>query len=505
MKKFGIVFIVLLAAIMLTGCTELLQTLGLAQDEDTDIKENVYTVTYYGNNSNGGTVPSDSNNYEEGSTVTVAGAGSMTRAGYAFTGWNTAADGMGTQRAVGSTFNMGTGNITLYAQWVDNIIETKFNATDGAANDKYGVAVSISPDGSLFVVGSVYDDNESGSIYVYRFDGSNWIESKLTASDRFQMDHFGVDVTISSDNNTICAGAIYEDAKGVNSGSIYIYKWDGSDWNETKLAASDGSGYDYFGRSIATSSDGNTLVVGAYYDDVGGTESGSIYVYKWDGSTWGETKLAASDGSTNEYFGQVVAMSSDENIVFTGVPGDSDLGSNSGSVYIYRWDGSDWNESKLTASDGAPDDRFGGRISISSDGNTLVAGSIYDDDNGVDSGSIYVFKWDGSNWSETKITASDGAADDWQSYNVSISPEADVIVAGAVHDDDSGEESGSIYFYKWDGSNWSETKIIASDGAADDFLGFSVSVSSNGSSIISGSIQDDDEGGNSGSAYLFTM
>lgn len=77
-----------------------------------------YTVTYNGNGSDGGTAPVDGNVYVQAATVTVAGVGTLTRTGFIFNGWNTAANGSGTARAAGSTFAMGTAHVTLYAQWV---------------------------------------------------------------------------------------------------------------------------------------------------------------------------------------------------------------------------------------------------------------------------------------------------------------------------------------------------------------------------------------------------
>ena len=94
-------------------------------------QNSTYTVTYYGNGSDGGVVPTDSNNYEEGTEVTAA-AGTMTQAGYTFTGWNTSADGSGTARAAGSIFTMGTVSVSLHAQWV--VIYTVTYDNNGAGS-----------------------------------------------------------------------------------------------------------------------------------------------------------------------------------------------------------------------------------------------------------------------------------------------------------------------------------------------------------------------------------
>jgi hypothetical protein len=164
-----------------------------------------------------------------------------------------------------------------------------------------------------------------------------------------------------------------------------VYTFDGSSWIETKLIASDGASSDYFGYSVAV--DGDTVVVGARYDDDNGVDSGSAYVYRFDGTDWIETKLLASDGATDDRFG--ISASVDGDTVVVGAYGDDDNGSNSGSAYVYTFDGSSWIETKLIASDGASSDRFG--ISASVDGDTVVVGSDYDDDNGSSSGSAYVY------------------------------------------------------------------------------------------------------------------
>ncbi len=80
-----------------------------------------YTVTYAGNGNTSGTVPVDANNYEAGATVTVKGnSGSLEKAGYTFSGWNTKADGSGTSYAAGSDFVIGSTNVTLFAKWTNN-------------------------------------------------------------------------------------------------------------------------------------------------------------------------------------------------------------------------------------------------------------------------------------------------------------------------------------------------------------------------------------------------
>jgi hypothetical protein len=106
------------------------------------------------------------------------------------------------------------------------------------------------------------------------------------------------------------------DGRVVDCGSVYVYRWNGSSWVETKLWASDAAGSDFFGQSVAVSADGSKVVTGAYGHD---SSKGSAYVYQWNGSSYDQSrKLVLSNGLTNDYFGWCVAVSADGGTVAVG-------------------------------------------------------------------------------------------------------------------------------------------------------------------------------------------
>ena len=375
----------------------------------------------------------------------------------------------------------------------------KLLAADGAAGDVFGWSVSIS--GDYAIVGAAWDDDNgatSGSAYIFRWDGESWVQQqKLIASDGTAHDRFGDSVYISGDYAIVGACSDWSD-NGDTFGSAYIFKRDGTSWvQQQKLLASDGAAHDRFGCSVSISAD--FAIVGAYLDDDSGDWSGSAYIFKRDGMSWVEQqKLTASDGAADDYFGSSVSICGDLAIV--GAYLDDDNGSESGSAYIFRWDGTSWGEQqKLLASDGAAVDDFGYSVSIS--GDYAIVGAVGDDDNGFNSGSAYIFNWDGIGWSQqAKLVTADGAAEDCFGRSVSIS--GDYAIVGAIADDDNGDSSGSAYIFKRDGESWSQQqKLLAADGAADDHFGYSVSISAD--FAIVGADGDDDNGSFSGSAYIF--
>jgi hypothetical protein len=239
---------------------------------------------------------------------------------------------------------------------------------------------------------------------------------------------------------------------------------------------------------------GDLAVIGAGADDGG---KGSAYIFGRSGGAWSQMqKLTASDAAASDFFGESVAISGDAAIV--GSPQDDDKGSTSGSVYIFTESGSAWSQTaKLTASDGAANDQFGYSVAVS--GDLAIVGAPYDDSQ---KGAAYIFTRSGGVWSQTqKLTASDAAASDKFGWSVSIS--GDTAVIGAYLDDDAGASSGSAYVFTRSGGVWSQAqKLAAADGAETDTFGFSVSVS--GDVALIGAWQDDDAGSASGSAYVFT-
>lgn len=158
---------------------------------------------------------------------------------------------------------------------------------------------------------------------------------------------------------------------------------------------------------------------------------------------------------------------------------------------------------KLLAGDGASEDVFG--YSVGLDGDTAVFGAWGDDDNGGNSGSAYVFTRAAGVWSEQqKLTASDGEGG--VSFGFVVAVDGDTVVVSAWLDDDNGDNSGSIYVFTRSAGVWTEQlKLLASDGRAEDHLGyFRPGVQLSGSTVVTGAPQDTTPG-EAGAAYVFDV
>ncbi len=428
----------------------------------------------------------------------------------------------------------------------------------GGGGEEFGNRVGISSDGTLAIVGA--KDEFAGFAAVYERVGGIWtFRQKLRSSDGALDDRFGTSVAI--DGNTAIVGASADDDKGSDSGSAYVFVRANGVWPTTqtaKLNASDGVATAGFGCSVAIS--GDTTIIGAYGDDDRGVQSGSAYVFVKPAAGWVTTetfnaKLTASDGAPSDSFGIAVAISGDTAIV--GASGDSDNGLFSGSAYVFVRAGSVWpttQTAKLVPSDGAGDDRFGHSVAISAD--TVLVGAYNDDDMGSQSGSAYIFVKPEAGWVTTqtfaaKLTASDGTNADF--FGISVAISNDTAIVGAHFKDaayvfvkpvggwattsaftkklvdvtalnyaETGRSvaiagtnvlvgspyngiGGVVLPFTGSGATWTpEPKFTTSkDTAHGDRAGQSVAISEDGLTAIVGAPNDDDKGNASGSAYVF--
>jgi hypothetical protein len=332
-------------------------------------------------------------------------------------------------------------------------------------------------------------------------------------------DAFGYSVAI--DGELVAVGIPFDDVEDnngmelTNAGSAYVFQRDSGGpghWGFVcKLVASDRHAVDSFGASIAIS--GGTIVVGApNHDKDTDSDAGAAYVFEYYNQSGGQREeikklIATSDWESDAYFGNSVATNGD--LIVIGAFNDEDNGENSGSVYLFQRNtgGNDnWGQiKKLTATDGKAYDNFGYSVAIGY-GN-IVVGADYDDINTLlfNAGSAYVFGQNNggpNNWGQVKkLISEDGARSDYFGHSVAIY--RDHIVIGAPGDDDC---SGSAYLFQRNlggSDNWGQLKkLTAPTRESDDYFGLSVAIS--GLLVVIGAPQQDvGSATQAGSAYIF--
>lgn len=379
----------------------------------------------------------------------------------------------------------------------------RLGPSDPAANDNFGYSVSVS--GNLAIVGAWHEGppTNAGAAYVFEQTSPGvWTQdAKLTAFDRALNDNYGISVAISNDVAVI--GTWQDSDGGISSGSAYVYRRVGGIWTpEGKLLASDRANLDHFGLSVAI--DGNVIAVGADQASTPSTaDGGAVYVFRYNGLGWAqEAKLTAADAANGDSFSESLSISG--NSIIAGSRQDDDAGSASGSAYVFNYNGVAWSQqAKITAPDAAANDQFGKSVSIS--GDTAAIGASLNDDGGSNTGSAYVYHRAGSVWTlQAKLLASDAFAGD--NFGNSVAVDGDDLVVGSFL---AAGQTGTYYLYTRTGVAWSETDrfgggaFFGSDSNSLDQFAFSIAL--NGGNILVGGPGNDSFGAQSGAAYVFNI
>ena len=318
---------------------------------------------------------------------------------------------------------------------------------------------------------------------------------------------FGWRVGVSDDLSTIVIGA---PGRNTYRGAAYIYVHNGADWIEhTILTAPDPVPYNQFGRSVAISADGRTVVIGEVLDDnEGGNNAGAAFVFgcapKRD--HWLQrAKLLVSDAAPGDAMGLEIAITPDGvTVVVTALGVENDKGVSAGAAYVFERPPEGWmdmNETfKLTASDQEPLDVFGKSVAVSPGGRFILIGDQMDYEAAVAAGAAYVFGRadDGMEWIELqKLMASDAADFDNFGRSVAVSLDAATIVVGAKSVDDVACSAGAAYVFVRQADRWIEqAKVYASDGAVSHRFGWSADVSDDGNTALIGAVK--------GTGYVFS-
>ena len=323
-------------------------------------------------------------------------------------------------------------------------------ASNPGGFDRFGLSVALSDDGNTLAVGAHQEssnaigistdgtgegDNsasDAGAVYVFSRDSDSWSQQAyIKASNAETSDYFGESVDLSGDGNTLAVGAWWESSsatgistdgtgEGDNSapdaGAVYVFSRAGDSWSQQAyIKASNTEAGDFFGESMDLSSDGNTLAVGARWEDSnvtgissdgGGeennsaTQAGAVYVFSRGGGSWfQQAYVKASNTEANDWFGVSVALSEDGNALVVGAlredsnaigistdgTGEGDnSASSAGAVYVFGRNGGNWfQQSYVKASNAEEFDGFGISVSVSSDGNTLAVGALWEDSNAI--------------------------------------------------------------------------------------------------------------------------
>lgn len=439
-----------------------------------------------------------------------------------------------------------------------------FKASNTDANAEFGTQVALSEDGRVMAVSAILEDggatgingdqsddvaNDSGAVYVFVQNDGSWSQQayiKATNAERY--DHFGVSLALSADGSVLAVGSHREESSetGIDgdqtdnsaslSGAVYVYTQSDGSWSQQGyIKASNTGAGDFFGISLALSSDGKVMAVGASREQSGAT-----------GVNGDQTDLFGSSLALSAN-GRVLAVGSpQEDSGATGIDGDQTDNSTSaaGAVYLFTQSGDTWSQQAyIKASNAALFDQFSrGGVALSSDGSVLAVGAIGEgssatgingdqtNNSASNSGTVYLFTQSSGTWSQQAyIKASNTEEDDQFGSSLTLSPNGRILAVAANEEDgqatgingdptdNSLTDSGAVYVFAQSEGVWSQQSYVkASNAGALDRLGVSsLALSEDGSVLAIGARdedssaigingdQEDNSASRSGAVYLY--
>lgn len=350
--------------------------------------------------------------------------------------------------------------------------------------------------------GDAQNGPQSGAAWVYEQMGGVWQPgTKLTPQDGSAnaYDEFGWSVAV--DGDTVVVGARYDQASfNYNAGSAFVFERSGGVWTQTaRLTAADGGALEEFGGMVAVSD--TTLAITSRVDSQEGEAAGSIYIFDKVGGVWMQTtKLLPPDLGYHSYFGSALALSGD--VLLAGAPGDSAVLTNGGAVYVFERSGGNWSQTaKLYSPDSAAFANFATAVAL--DGITGLVADVNNPTVGNQAGAVHVLRRVGGVWQFIQtLAAPDAAPGDW--FGSAVGLLGDTAIVGAEFADAAGANSGAAYVFQQINSVWTQAaKLTATGAAAYDDFGHTVAVGEGG--LLVGAPDADGPASNCGAAYAFNL
>jgi len=374
--------------------------------------------------------------------------------------------------------------------------QTKLLASDAAQYDYFGLSVAVK--GDTAVIGAYGKSDlarNAGAAYAFARNAGAWAQQARLGTSTPLIDAY-LGATVATNGSYTAAGAPYASVGAQNDGVVYLFS--NATWQQqTILLPNDPDSLSQFGNALAIN--GNTLFVGAPMHDSFGANAGAVYVFTFDGVSWVQRqKLIGADTASGDRFGSALALN--DGWLAVSAPLHSSPGSPGGAVYLFEFDGVSWVQRyKVGAPDTIAGDRFGSAIAL--DNGWLAVGVPLHRFVGSASGAVYLFEFNGTAWVQRqKFVASDTAGGD--QFGSALALENQRLVIGAPLHSSNGPASGAVYIFERATTTWIErAKLIGSDTNAGDRLGGSISI--DGTTILVGAYGDTAAGPGTGAAYVF--
>ncbi len=393
-----------------------------------------------------------------------------------------------------------------------------------ATGDNSGRSVSLSADGLTVAIGASANDGTSGTdrghcrVYRYNTRSCSWTQIGQDIDGEAAADNSGYSVSLSADGTIVAVGAnVNSNANGATSGQIRVHKYNSvtNTWTQIGQDIDGEFGHatvfgDRFGWSVSLSADGTIVAGGATNNDgtigPGQDNRGHCRVFQYNSvtNTWTQLGLDIDGAVAGDQSGYAVALSGNGTTVAIGAYFNDATGTSSGHCRIFKYISGTWTQLGADINGEAAGDRAGNAVAINSDGTIVAVGAFL---NASSRGHCRVFQYNsGTNtWTKLGLDIDGEGALDQSGFSVSLSSDGFTLAIGAILNDGNGADSGHCRLYKYISGTWTQLAIDIDGGAAGDQFGNSVSLSSDGTIVAVGGINNDANGNDSGHCRIYTL
>ena len=328
--------------------------------------------------------------------------------------------------------------------------------------------------------------------------GSAWNQIGQDIDGEASGDQSGWSVSLSSDGNTIAIGAPYNNGNGTYSGHVRVYENINGTWTQIGQDIDGADPWSTSGASISINDDGTILAIGAPQHN---GYTGYVGIYEWN-THWNLITQIYGDTGDDD-FGFDLDLNSNGDILAVGSPRSNDAGQYSGKVSIYERQGNTnvWNQIGNDIDGQAANDNSGYSVSLSSDGNIVAIGAPGNTGSYYEEGYTRIYEYNGSNWNQLGQDLIGESIYDYSGYCVSLSSDGNRVSIGAPENNGGGINSGHVRVHEYNGSAWNQLGQDINGEATVDRSGESVSMSNDGNTVAIGAHGNDGNGLGWGSGH----
>ena len=364
-------------------------------------------------------------------------------------------------------------------------------------NDRSGHSISMSSDGTRLAIGAPRGGaggQDSGYVRVYEWSESSWVQLGSDIEGEAARSESGYSVALSGDGTRLAIGARLNSGGGTFAGHVRVYAWDGSAWLQVGDDVDGHAQYEQTGYSVALSDNGSVMAVGG----VGASSNrGVARIYDWTGSAWAQIGNDIDGEASGDISGWSISLAASGNRIAIGAPGNDGTGQTAGHVRVYDRSGSTWVQVGSDIDGEAADDYSGRSVALSADGTHLAVGAPKNDGADPDAGQVRVFQWTGAEWTGVGDDLDGDQSNGQAGSSVALSEDGSRVAIGSP-----GTGAGRVQVFQWTGAAWIQVGVDTSGEDSDDFFGYSLALSGDGTAFASGAPNNTDAGSKAGHARV---